>query len=397
MYGGVERRLKARNLFWGLSLILATTLGAGPPVPKTEAAPRRRIAFFMPRNDVFWKFAGGFAKAVGEDLPVDLTVYPGNNDSNEYLATIRKSLESAHPPDGILFKNFNNTGPEIIRLAEKHRVFALNVDEALSEEDALKMGKPREKYRYWVGQITNDDEEAGYNLANQLIDAAKAKGLVDKQGRVQLVAIAGNPYEGTSSDRITGLQIALAQRKDALLNEVVAAYWKEPRGHERLREVLHRYPETRVIWATNDGMPLGASREARKMGLIPNQNLLLGGIGTVGEGMKSLIEGDVTLSAGGNYMAGGWGVILMFDYLHGLDFATESAVMRVSLYLFDRPKMARYVNKLGYGEWQRVDFSRFSKQQNPQLLKYPFGFPVMLQQLEGPPPTQLATAASDAQ
>ncbi len=382
MHGGVERRLKQRNLIWVLSLILATHLGVGPSLPASQAARRPRIAFFMPRNDVFWKFAGGFAKAVGEDLPVDLTVYPGKNDSADYLASIRKSLESQTPPDGILFKNFSNTGPEIIRLAEQHKVFALNVDEALSEEDAVKIGKPRENFRYWVGQITNDDEEAGYNLANQLIDAAKAKGLVDKQGRVQLVAIAGNPYEGTSSDRITGLQIALAQRKDALLNEVVAAYWKEPRGHERLREVLHRYPETRVIWATNDGMPLGASREARKMGFKPNQNLLLGGIGTVGEGMKSLIDGDVTLSAGGNYMAGGWGVILMFDYLNGLDFATESAVMRVSLYLFNKEKMARYVNKLGYGAWGPVDFSRFSKVQNPQLLKYPFGFPVMLSQLE---------------
>lgn len=382
MYGGVERRLKLRNPIWVLSLILATFLGAGPPLTASQAAERPRIAFFMPRNDVFWKFAGGFAKAVGEDLPVDLTVYPGKNDSADYLASIRKSLESKTPPDGILFKNFSNIGPEIIRLAEKHKVFALNVDEALSEEDGEKMGKPREKFRYWVGQITSDDEEAGYNLANQLIDAAKAKGLVDKQGRVQLVAIAGNPYEGTSSDRIAGLQIALAQRKDALLNEVVAAYWKEPRGHERLREVLHRYPETRVIWATNDGMPLGASREARKLGFKPNQNLLLGGIGTVGEGMKSLIDGDVTLSAGGNYMAGGWGVILMFDYLNGLDFATESAVMRISLHLFNKEKMARYVNKLGYGAWGPVDFSRFSKVQNPQLLKYPFGFPVMLSQLE---------------
>lgn len=377
--------MKTRNLLWGLSLILASAFGAGPPLPASQAAQRPRIAYFMPRNDVFWKFSGGFAKAVGEDLPVDLTIYPGKNDSVDYVATIRKSLESPNPPDGILFKNFSNTGPEIIRLAEKHKVFALNVDEALTEEDSLKMGKPREKYRYWVGQITNDDEEAGYNLANQLIDAAKAKGLVDKQGRVQLVAIAGNPYEGTSSDRIVGLQIALAQRKDALLNEVVAAYWQEPRGHQRLREVLHRYPETRVIWATNDGMPLGASREARKMGLIPNQNLLLGGIGTVGEGMKSLIDGDVTLSAGGNYMAGGWGVILMFDYLNGLDFATESAVMRMSLYLFNKEKMARYVNKLGYGAWGPVDFSRFSKQQNPQLLKYPFGFPVMLKQVEAGP------------
>jgi ABC-type sugar transport system substrate-binding protein len=374
--------VKLSHRVYALGLLLCIGVFWVPVTSPVRANTRPRIAFFMPRNDAFWKQAASFARAVGEDLQLDLDIYPGNNDSKDYIESIKQTLESSKRPDGILFKNFDNSGPKIIRLAEQNKVVSINFDEALSESDAIKMGKPREKYKYWLGQFTCDDEEAGFNLANVLIDQAKAKGLVDRQGRVQIVAIAGNPYEGTSTDRITGLQIALAQRKDALLNEVVAAYWKEPRGQERLREVLHRYPQTSVIWAANDGMPLGASRAARKLGKIPNQDLILGGVGTIAEGMKALIDGDIGASIGGNYMAGGWSIILLYDYLHGLDFATESAVMRLSLHTFNQVNMTSFVARLGYGEWGRVNFSRFSKWENQQLLKYPFGFSVMLQQLK---------------
>lgn len=386
MTAGWNFQLRAIGFCLGLSLCLAlASVGLSAPLPPAQHSVRPlRIAVLTPRNDAFWTLFGQIAQAAGKDLGVEVEWLPALNDPRKHLADALAALRRPNKPDALILKNYDGTGQQILEAAEKAGVYSLLIEEGFSGEQAQQMGRPRQKYKYWLGEFLPDNFESGYQLTQMLI--AEAQQRFGKHP-LQMVAIGGNMNEGSSAERIQGMMVALREHPEVILHEIAAAYWQADAARIKTERLLQAYPETRIIWTNNDTMPVGAADAVtylRQKGWLKQQPLI-GGQGTTPPAARDVWSQKVNVSVGGQFLTAGFGVVLLYDFLRGHDFASESTMMRLQLFPFNKANVARYYQAFAGSDtpnqWNQIDFRRFSKAYNPQLHKYNFGFQAILEQL----------------
>jgi hypothetical protein len=74
-------------------------------------------------------------------------------------------------------------------------------------------------------------------------------------------------------------------------------------------------------------------------------------------------------------------MVVLRDYKDGRDFAEEDVRLRFPMGAFDLP-VARRFPEIGKVDWNRVDFTRFSKTRNSAITRYNFSPDAVLRQLE---------------
>lgn len=375
-------------LFPILSCLLCAFLcTVGLAAPKPTPVKKFRVALFTPRNDEFWTLFSNIARAACEDLGMELEWHPAMNKHEKQLADATEVLNrTTHKVDAMVFKNFNGTAGPIMELAEKKQVYTLTIEEGFPPQENEKYGAPRHKFKYWIGEFLPDNPECGFDMANTLIDMANTQNYRDVLGRIQMAVVAGNMPEGSSWERIQGLNIALQNHPEVLMHQIVAGYWKKNIAYRKTQRLLQDYPNVRTFWTGNDTMPEGvyeAVRDFRKQ--HPDfPSVLIGGAGSTPPGGHAVAANRVQVSVGGQFLLAGFSMVLLHDYLYGFDFAEESATMRMRMFAFTRKNIHQYTDTLGKSEWNKIDFRRFSKRLNPRLTKYNFGFREVLEQFAHP-------------
>lgn len=374
-----------KKYFLALSLALSSALALPSPVGQATQASYV-FAVFMPRDpgDTFWDLLGAFMQAACEDLGVKLQIHYGHGDAKRFEALVQQAVSGPDKVDAVFFQNFKESAPRLLQLASEAQVPAMVIDSSLNEKDSEKYGKPREHFAYWVGDFVPDNEEAGLDLALELLRQARSKGLSDARGKTHLLALAGETDAGSASyPRVKGLKLAMHSQKNTILEEIQPAFWNQQLAKESFLNLYSRYPaESVVVWAANDPMALGALEAGQALKLVPGKNLLVGGIDWTEEAQQAIQSGRLSASVGGHFMLGGWAAILVYDYLRGIDFAEESAEMRLRMDILSQRNIDFYVRNFGHGEWGKIDFKRFSKSYSPQLKKYDFGLNAIIAQLQ---------------
>lgn len=365
-----------------LTLVFLSTLWAMPSFSLAPlSSPKQlHVVLFTPRNDAFWTLFADITQAASKDLNIELEWLPAMNSPEKHLHNATEVLQRTHHrPDAIIYKNYDHTAIPILKMAEKAGVYSIIFEDGLSSEEMAKYGRPREKFKYWLGEFTPDQLETGYDLAQELIHQAKKQHSQDAQGHIQMLVLGGNMEETSSSERIRGLQIALQQHPDVVVNDILAGFWKEDVAYEKVHRTLQAYPDTKVIWTANDTMPVGARKAVND---LKYTDVIIGGTGTTPPGAMDLLKKQVQVSVGGHFIMGGLILVLLRDYFSGYDFARESTIMRLGLYTFTPENVGAYAQALKDNEWDKINFNVFSKAANPNLLKYNFGFQPILEQLK---------------
>lgn len=369
-------------------LLFCLGLGSAPAVrPAPPVTGRLRLALFAPReaDDTFWSMFRDFMQAACDDLGLELRVYYAHDDAATALKQVKAAVTGPDRVHGLVFQNFKKTALRFLETAEQAGVPAFMVDTGLDEADRLRVGKPRERFKFWLGEFLPENEEAGFDLANRLLDRARQLPNQDPLGKIQVIGLAGENLSNASGDRIKGLNIAVRGREDVVLQDMIPAYWKREWARQRTRELLRRQaPGIRVVWAANDPMALGAIDALRELGLRPGQDVLTGGVDWTADGLKAVKAGVMDATVGGHFMQGAWAAVLLYDYFHGLDFAGESVEMRLRMQILDRSNIERYLRHFASGQWGQIDFRTFSKVANPRRQKYDFSLRALLEHLEGP-------------
>lgn len=377
---GVLCQLRA-GLIWLLCLCLLGT-GASFAEPHygtfTKKVERPYVVLLTPRDDAFWTMFATITQAAAADLNIELEWLPAKNDPQKQLADAQRVLQQERLPDALIYKNFDGTAIPILEAAEARQVYSILFEESLTPAEAKQYGVPREHFKYWLGEFIPDNLEAGYELLEALITLAREQNRQDAQGRIHVLALGGNMNEASSSDRIKGLQVALQNHPEVLLHEIGAGFWQEPAAYSVIKRLLPAYPQTHIIWAANDTMPVGAYRAAQEMGLRP----LLGGMGSTPPAALDVWQSRVDVSVGGHFLQGAFALVLLRDFFSGYDFATESTMLRLSLFTFTRQNVKDYARALADNNWQKVHFEHFSRAYNPSLQKYQFGFLPIIEQLK---------------
>ncbi|MBF0287068.1 MAG: ABC transporter substrate-binding protein [SAR324 cluster bacterium] len=336
------------------------------PIRANDIEPRYRIALFITRGpgDPFWGMFVDFMRAATNDLNMDLDVYYADSNREKMRQQILQASEEVEKVNALIFPNFKKGALSFLRIAEEKKIPAFLVNSGVTDEEFI--GNPREQFKFWIGELLPDEESAGYLLANLLIDEAIRLGKFDPQGKVQILGFMGIISDFASSERTKGLYRAINSRQDAFLRQVVPANWQKDYAQSSFQILKHRYPWASVAWSASDLMAIGVIDAVEKQQLHPGVDVITGGVDWTAEGLLAVKTKKMTVSVGGHFMEGAWAAVLLYDYLHGKDFADLQLRWRLKMLAATQNNIDIYLEKLAKDNWEKIDFTQFSRHLHPE-------------------------------
>lgn len=340
-----------------------------------SAKNSKTIAMVLPvTKDMFFGPVVEFAQAASDDLNIKLKIYDTNNSHIRMVSVVEEIARKRKKVDGLIFLNFKKVGKQILDILERARIPSFNILDGFQKDEGV--GIPRERYRYWVGEMLPDDVGAGYTLANLIINRAKKA----SDGKVHLLAFEGLTTSGASNARVKGLKKAINERNDVILKQVLSASWDAYIAKNKFTWLKRgRYKSLTAVWAANDAMAKGVVDGTKELKLRIGKDIVTGGVDWSHGGLNIVESGGMVASIGGQIMVGGWAVVLLHDYLHGIDFRSEGTQFPSEMSALTSKNIRAYRSKLPQDQWHKIDFRKFSKKYN-RGKKYRFNLEALLEQ-----------------
>lgn len=313
-----------------------------------------QVSFINPgkSDEAFWVSVSQTMQAAADELGVGLEIHYAQRNHIQMLNLLDQILQRSQKPDYLILVNEKGMGAALLARANAARVPSLLLLNTLSPHERQHVGFPRQRLPYWLGSLTPDNEMIGYLTAKQLLHRAQAQ-----TKPVQLLAINGDRMTPAALAREQGLSRALREFPQAKLMQTVYADWERPRAAQQSTELLQRYPAVYTIWAASDQMAFGALQASRAL----QRPLIVSGVNTSFEALRAVQTGELAVLGGGHFVAGGFAIVMLYDYHHGLDFAKPTPDIEAPLMTLIQPPLAiRLYRQLSqpHAVW---GFKRFSK------------------------------------
>ncbi|QPF75069.1 substrate-binding domain-containing protein [Roseateles sp. DAIF2] len=350
-----------------LALVLVLTWLCGP-------AQALSISFINPgrSDELYWISASQAMQAAARSLNIQLEVLYAERDPEQALALGRQiaARPPAQRPDYVVLVNEKGTLVPNARVLGEAGIKSFAAFSGLLPQERRRWA-PRRGLPLLLGSLEPDAEQAGYLSAKALIDEGLRRGLAGPDGRLHLLAIAGDRSTPVSIRRNEGLRRALKeQAARAELDEQVFADWRLERAAELTPPLLRRHPQARLIWAGSDQMAFGAMQALEPEGR--REELLFSAINNSLPALQALQEGRLSAVVGGHFIAGAWALVMLYDHHHGLDFAAEGLEQERPMFmLFGQAEARQYLARFAPG-MPALDFRPYSKKLNPGLGRYRF-------------------------
>lgn len=350
-------------------------------VPSAYGANSKKInvAFISattPQNP-FWHNYITYMKIACDSLGMNFNAYYANENHLQMNPLLEKVIKGKPRPSVIVFLDSKRQAETVIKTATQAKIPVFLVNTALDEVETKRLGNPREKYKYWIGQMQPDDKTAGYIVAKTLFDKLPKNGK-----KYHVIGINGNVASGVTKLRLEGLLEAVAQSNNVVLDQVVYGDWLPAISRYKFVELKKgRYPNAKVVWTAGDAMAMGVVQGAKDLKLKPGKDIIIGGIDWLPDALKMVKSKEIDVSVGGHFTEGGWVAVMLYDYFNGKDFASERVSWKTQMRPVTSANVDYYERKLNQNNWKKINFRKFSKKYNPKIKKYDFRIQNILNQL----------------
>ncbi|HIP95409.1 MAG TPA: hypothetical protein EYH20_08750 [Leucothrix sp.] len=327
--------------------------------PKKETRPLTLATFFTrPKNDSYYSLVVRFAEHVAKSYNIKLQSYYFDHNHIEMVKKIEQVLSSNNRPDAIAFVNFKQQDETILKIANKYKTPAFIFNSTPS--------KNTHSSKYFVSTVSPDDEKAGYDLAEYLIQNSKKH----KDGKIYLVGIEGDPISSASILRKQGLLRASKRHNNVVLQQIVSAYnWNKDIASSKTDLLLKRYPKSNMFWAASDSISIGIHETLIKHD--KSQDIIVGGIDWSEEGINAVKKNKIAATYGNQFMELGWVTILTYDFLVGNKTLIPD-IINTPMQIINKDNIQTMNKYLTKECWNSFDFTKLSKTLNPSLTKYQF-------------------------
>lgn len=364
------------RLLWPLILSLLPILvgkvyAQAPLEVESNTASPPPINFVLMINDSdtqFWQLSQNAALAAAKDLGIELQIINLKNNPLRPIRVLSTLLSSNQMPDAVIFSNLKNTGDDILKQLEQHKIKSFVFDNGFAPEQ--KVGNPGEQFRFWQGQLLSHNQDASKALTHQLIDTA----LQRLSPPLHIIALEGAPSAYVNRERLLGFYDAINDYgKQVTLDQVFTTHWQRKDARNAVLAAKQRYPDARLFWAANDEVAMSAADTLIELGEKPGETVFIVGFDRLPLIEKRLRKGHILDSYGGQYMSAAWAVIYMFDHLNGYNNAPRS--MRLPLSSAYATSTMPFDAQIRAGHFNEIDFKVFSKKYGLSDQDYPFLLP----------------------
>lgn len=318
-----------------------------------------RVTFINPGDETgFWGEVTRTMSAAASDLNVDLEVLNANRQPYAMEELLSQRLEQGNLPEYFILVNEHQSAARLMQMMEGHPSKVLFLLNKLTPNQKTILERRNIDLRSIVASIVPDDENAGYEMADALFAEARRKGT--EKGKIRLLALTGDTSTPAGALREMGMLRAVAGNADVELVHSIPADWDETVAYQRTRDVLKR-TRVDVVWSASDDMAFGARRATDELGLAPGEDIFFAGLGWSRRGMDGVQNMEMSLTHGGEFFAGAWSIVMLRDHFHksvkGEVFV--DVLFKMSPITLDNVEI--YLNHLGDGNWDKIDFTRFCK------------------------------------
>ncbi|MBV8243759.1 MAG: ABC transporter substrate-binding protein, partial [Hyphomicrobiales bacterium] len=370
------QQVPRRAVSLSLALCLAVVLCG-------SVARAQSVAFINPgkSDEVYWVTAAQAMQAAARSLGMTFEVQYAQREPLKTLEIAREMVArpAGKRPEYIVITDDYSVADRLLAIIDPAGVKSFLAFSSIPVDQRGGIGSPRGKYKGWLGSLEPQAEEAGYLTARALIERGKKEKAFAPDGKLHMLAIAGDRSTPSSINRNQGMRRAVAEAAMVVVEEEVYAAWTRENAAQQAESLYRRYPDVKLIWAGNDLMAFGAMAAWEKRGGKPGVDAWFSGINTSTEALEAVKSGRMTALAGGHFITGAWALVMIYDYHHGHDFADEGLELRRPMFAEFTPALAdRYIERFSAG-FDGVDFSRYSKVRNAKLKRYNFGFAQLLE------------------
>ena len=169
------------------------------------------------------------------------------------------------------------------------------------------------------------------------------------------------------------------------LKQYFHAKWSKELGANAFTMTRQRFPKAIVFWAASESMSIGVIEAATQAGLISGKDYVSGGVDLLPRNFNYLKSRQMDVSIGGHYMDGAWALVVLHDYLKGHDFfkqhGTTFSTQMITVSGQNIDEFGDLDRLMTPENVSRIDFTRYSKAYNPELISYQFPTEELLTQL----------------
>lgn len=337
--------LKSRRLLICL-LIVAMMFGTLSIFAAAQDKPVIGVSVPVLANP-FWQRYVGFVNVVADQLGIEVKIVDCQNSEGQQILDIENLLASG--VNGLIVTpQTAQVGPTIIARAEAKGV-------PIAITDRWPGIDPREyPWEGFVGFIGPDDEDAGYNIA---------KTLIVELGMKNIAAINGVHGASVAEGRYAGLEKALKEFPDVNLIDVQWIGENIDQGMQVMENYLSAYSDkVEGIWCYNDALAVGAVKALMN---AKNDKIKVVGMDLNPDAVELIKAGDYYASFGGHWLQGGFGLIMLYDYLKGYPPEPEYRVARLKLMKVAKSNVDAFMDQF-VDNPPSIDATKISKAMNPQ-------------------------------
>jgi ABC-type sugar transport system substrate-binding protein len=347
-----------------------------------SVACAQSVAFINPgtSDELYWLTATQAMQAAAHSLGMTFEVQYAEREPMRTFTIAREMV--ARPvgkrPEYIVITDDAAVADQLLKIIDAAGVKSFLAYSSIPKDQRVGIGPPRSKYKGWLGSLEPRAEDAGYLTAHSLIERGRKEEAFGRDGKLHMLAIAGDRSTSSSTKRNAGMHRAVAEDPGVVLDQEAYAAWARENAATQADQLYRIHPDAKLVWAGNDLMAFGAMAAWEKRGGTPGVDAWFSGINTSIEALEAIKMGRLASLAGGHFITGAWALVMIYDYDHGRDFIDEGLELQQSMFAEFTPRLAdRYIERFRHG-FDGIDFSPYSKVKNPKLKRYNFGFVQLL-------------------
>lgn len=303
-------------------------------------------------NAQFWNRYYDFMQKGAEELGVELITLNADNKAD----AMTKYLEDlvSRGVDGIIFVPYWSSGRKGLTLAANAGIPVILTDCYLEDID------PQEEFENYIAFVGPSDAEAGYQMALALFEATAEA----EDGKKYIGVVNGTPGTSVAIDRRAGLEKALQEHPEIVVVGEVNGNFVRDTSQKVMEDLYQAHPEIKGVWAANGGTATGVMTAIKNAGKQPGKDVMVVAMDLNPENVDAIKAGELLFDIGGHWLQGGFALVMMYDYLNGLEIPKDQSSVKLDLLPLTAELMPKFERDFPDG-MPEYDFKEHSRVYNP--------------------------------
>ncbi|MBL4798117.1 MAG: ABC transporter substrate-binding protein [Oleispira sp.] len=364
--------------------MLVPFVNATPEGVERDGTSSHKVVFINPgfSDQGFWFDVTETMSAAASQLGFELEVYYSDRQWIKMVRNAEAVINGSDKPDFLILVNEYQEGARLLAMANKAGIPTLMLLNSLTPEQHSIYDASGDPLENWIASITPDNEVAGYEMAKSLLPVTQPSQEGDLTP-IPLLTLAGDNNTPASQSRLEGLDRALNEFPQLKEQRRISVNWSEDEAYKRTRLWLASGEHLGAVWAANDAIALGAIKAIREVGLKPGKDVKIAGVNWTEEGIQYVMNGEMTLTHGGHFLAGAWSMVMLYDIVQDGGFSSRAEV-HFPMTAINKTNAAEYVKHFSSREWTRIDFKSFSLTHKKNATGYQFTLDKLIQSIKQP-------------